>query len=520
MIRESVDIGNDVAESCDVVVIGSGCGGATLAKDLARAGLDVVMVERGGYYTTGRGDFDQRADNMLARIDGGRGLDASTNGEIALMYGNCVGGASVHYWGDSWRLPKDRAELWAEQGVSGHDHETLEPLFEEIERDLNIHVHGPEYYNRLNELFDVAAKQLGWSIDPVPQARRGCAASGHCYQGCSYDAKQSMAITYVPQFLDAGGRLYADVQVDRITRNSSGRADGVDCSVIDRETARPNGVSVRIDAKIVVLTAGGFSSPVIWLKSALPNSSGWVGRNFMTNPNPAIYAVFDEDIRMWDNVPAATGTKQFRLPTYDADGRYLEGGYLLHPNQLQPEILAALLPGMGEDYRQSMEQLPRIGGAVAWIDDDSGGRITLGPDGLPVYDYKLSGENLLKMRDAMKKEAQLLFAAGARYCFVPDAAGTRIGSPDDIALLDELDIENGAVLHGAPHPAGTLRMGDDPASSVVASTHEAHEVPGLFVADPSVFPSGPSVDPSETIMAFSMIAARNIITSLGGGVQA
>ncbi len=519
MITEGKDIHTDLNLSADIVVIGSGCGGATIGKELAQAGLDVIMVERGGHYTAERGDFDQRVDNMLARIDGGRGLDTSPNAEIALMYGNCVGGASVHYWGDSWRLPKDRAEVWEQQGVSGHGHDVLEPIFDQIEKDLNIHIHGPEYYNRMNELFDKGAQKLGWGIDPVPQARRNCTRSGHCYQGCSYDAKQSMAITYVPAFLKAGGRLFADVQVEKITRGKDGAANGVDCVVIDRATAKPSAKTVRIDAKIVVLAAGGFTSPVIWLRSALPNRSGQVGRNFLCNPNPALYGVFDEDIYMWTNVPAATGTKDFRLPKYNKAGDYVEGGYLLHPNQLQPEILAAVLPGIGEEYQDLMQSLPRIGSAVAWIDDEIGGKIYLGGDGHPVYEYKLQGVDLMKMRDAMKKEAELLFAAGAKYCILPDALGTRVNSPADIPLLETVDIENGAVLHGAPHPAGTLKMGDDPKTSVVASTHEAHDVPNLFVADPSVFPSGPSVDPSEIIMAFSVIAARHVQEKLKKGTM-
>lgn len=511
MIIEGKDISADLSDAADVVVIGSGCGGATVAKELAASGLNVIIVERGGYYTTARGDFDQRADNMLARIDGGRGLDTSENGEVALMYGNCVGGASVHYWGDSWRLPKDRAELWEKQGVSGHGIDTLAPFFDRIEKDLNIHVHGPEYYNRMNQLFDIGAKKLGWEVEGVPQARRNCTGSGHCYQGCAFDAKQSMAITYVPAFIKAGGKLYADVEVQRITRSKDGSANGVDCLVIDRTKAKVTKTKVRIDAKAVVLAAGGFTSPVIWLKSDLPNGSGQVGRNFMCNPNPLLYALFEEDINLWENVPAATGTDRFRLVKNKPNGEYLEGGYLLHPNQLQPEILSAVLPGIGPEYQKLMKQLPKVGSAVAWIDDENGGTISLRDDGTPIYDYKLTGVDILKMRDAMKKEAMLLFAAGATECIVPDAAGTRITSEKGIKILNTLEFENGAVLHGAPHPSGTLKMGDDPATSVVGSDHQAHEVPDLFVADPSVFPSGPSVDPSETIMAFAYVAAGNIL---------
>ena len=313
MIREGRDIHSTCTEYADVLVIGSGCGGATAAKSLAESGLRVIMIERGGYYTTERGDFDQRADNMLARIDGGRGLTTSENAEVALMYGNCVGGASVHYWGDSWRLPDDRAARWQSEGVSGHDAATLAPHFEAIERDLNIHVHGPAYYNKMNRLFDEAAARLGSKTEGVPQARRGCVGSGHCYQGCAFDAKQSMAVTYVPAFLKAGGQLYADVEAARITRDAKGRANGADCRVIDRATGRASGVTLRIDADAVVLAAGGYGSPIVWLKSGLPDRSGQAGRNFLCNPNPLVYAMFEDEIVLWENVPCATGTKDFRL---------------------------------------------------------------------------------------------------------------------------------------------------------------------------------------------------------------
>ena len=109
----------------------------------------------------------------------------------------------------------------------------------------------------------------------------------------------------------------------------------------------------------VVLAAGGYESAAVWLRSGLPNSSGQVGENLFTNPNPYLYALFDEEVRLWENIPAATGTSDFRLPRYDEQSRYAEGGYLLHPNQLQPEFLAVTLPGFGREHWQLMEQLPQ-----------------------------------------------------------------------------------------------------------------------------------------------------------------
>ncbi|MBA4306911.1 MAG: GMC family oxidoreductase [Sphingopyxis sp.] len=514
MIIEHDQIKADLTETADVVIIGSGVGGMTVAQQLAQAGHKVVVLERGGYYSAARGDLDQRSDNMLARIDGRRGLGTSTTGEIALMYGNCVGGASVHYWADSWRLPKDRADRYVELGVEGHEHEVLEPIFDRIEKELNVHLAGPDYYNRMNQLFDIGAKKLGWSVEGVPQARRGCAKSGHCYQGCSYDAKQSALVTSVPAAIKAGTKLYSDCDVTKITLGSDGKANGVEAEFLDRATGLPKGHKLSVKARIVVLAAGGFASAAIWLRSKLPNGSGQVGKNLYVNPCPYLYAVYDEPVVLWENIPTATGTQDFRLARYQGK-KYVEGGYLLHPNQIQPEFLAATLPGFGIEHAKLMERLPYIGSAVSWVDDEMPGQIILNDQGKIAYDYVVRGVDLLKTRDALKKQAMLLFASGAREVIVPDIVGTRLRDPDQISVFDTLDMTGGNTLWGGPHPAGALRMGKDPNSSVVGSDHQAHEVPGLYVADPSAFPVPPSVDPSLTIMAWSVIAANAIQTRLG-----
>ncbi len=519
-IVEGRDVAADRREETDVVVIGSGAGGATVAMRLAEAGKRVVILEGGGYYTgisdplepgrPGRGELNQREDDMLARIDGGRGLATTRDGHVTLTYGNCVGGATVHYWADSYRTPTDRLALWESRyGVEGHSEDELRPWFDRIERDLGIHPAPESYLNGCNRVVKAGVEALGWHGEPVPQARRGCLKSGYCMQGCAYDAKQSMLVTYVPRAIRAGALLFADARVDRILAEG-GRAVGAVASVIDRATQKPTGRRIEVRAKVVVLAAGGYGSAPILLRSKLANRSGQVGRNLHANPCSMVFAIFDHDIILWRGMPAAFGCLEWRLAR-DEKGHYREGGYLLMPNQLTPAALAAFLPGFGAEHRKRMEVMPRIASTLAWIDDAESGEVVLGRDGSPAYRIPVTGRNALMLRDSMKKGALALLAAGAREVFLADAAGTRIGDEKDVSRIDTVEIGPGAMSFPAPHPAGTCRMGRDPATSVVKSSGETHEVENLYVADPSVFPTAVSVDPSETIFAFSHVLADGLL---------
>lgn len=513
MIRIGTDFAGDTVETADVLVIGTGCGGATVGHALAERGHAVTFVERGAYWT--REDFDQREANMLAKIDGGRGLDTSDDGGVSLTFGNNVGGASVHYWADSYRLPADRLALWEDgYGLQGHSAERLRPHFERLERDLSVHPADDSYVNEMNRRVHAAATTLGWKVERVPQARNGCTRSGHCMQGCAYDAKQSQLVTHLPSAEANGARIYADLEAFRLHFEGR-RVAGVTCQVLDRATGLPSGPTVRIDAKAVVLAAGGYGTPRLLLKQGFKQRLPTVGEHLFVNPCPMVHARFDEPIVMWRNIPAAWGVEEFRLARFDAAGAYAEGGYLLMANQLHPGTLAAVFPGFGAAHRAVMRDLPRLGGTICWIDDVERGRMTLEPGGQTRLHIPLTGQNALRIRDAWRKQAQLLFTAGAREVMFGDAADTRLTSPDGVdAAVAGLDLRPARNVLAAPHPGGGARMGRDPSDSVVGYDHRVHDTDNLYISDPSVFPSPPSVDPSLTIMAFAYVAADEIAGAL------
>jgi choline dehydrogenase-like flavoprotein len=511
-VRTWVDLTSDEADACDVCIVGTGCGGATLGARLAEAGKKVVFVERGGYYT--KADFDQREDDMLAKIDGGRGLDLSDDGSIQMQYGNNVGGASVHYWADSYRTPPDRLKLWADTyGLTGHGEDDLRPHFEVLERDHGVHEAEPTYYNRMNQLLKQGAEKLGWHGRPVPQARKPCAASGYCMQGCAYDFKQSQLVTHVARAVAAGARIYADTEARALVW-SGAKVTALEAAVLDRATGQATGRKVKIEAKVFVVAAGGYGSPVFLLRQGLEARLPALGKHTYCNPCPMVHALFDEEIVQYRNIPAAWGVEHFRLATLDG-ARYVEGGYLFMANQLQPGTLAAVLPGVGAKHRRLMADLRKLGGTICWIDDVDEGTVRLDGD-RPRYKVPIDGANGARIRDAFKKQATLLLTVGAKEVLFGDVADTRVTRASEIdRAVASIDVRPARFVLAAPHPAGGARMGADPRTSVVGMDHRVHGTDNLYVADPSVFPTAPSVDPSLTIMAFSCVAAEKVKAALG-----
>lgn len=342
-------------------------------------------------------------------------------------------------------------------------------------------------------------------------------------QGCSYDAKQSQLVTYVPRALAAGAELFADTLAERFVMQGN-RARALECRVLDRATSLPAGPRVRIEAKCFVVAAGGYGTPELLLRQDFAERLPHLGQHFFCNPCPMVHAVFEDDIVQWRNIPAAWGITEFRLGRYagaprvfgrPGDSAYLEGGYLFMANQLHPAMLAAVLPGVGRSHLSLMRELSRIGGTICWIDDIEEGHMWLDGERRRLR-VPLHGGNAERIRDAWRKQARLLFAVGAREVIFGDTEDTRIQRLDQLeSALSRISIRPGRNVLAAPHPGGATRMGASERDSVVGFDHRVHGVDNLYVADPSVFPSPPSVDPSLTILAFSFVAADLIQAALG-----
>ncbi len=492
--RQGVVAGAELAGEavdCDVVVVGTGAGGAPLAARLAEAGLGVLMLEEGEHHT--RRDFSGRPVDMMRRLyrRGGATL-AVGNTVIPIPVGKGVGGTTTINSGTCFRLPASTRDEWCrDAGVSLDD---LDRYYDLVAADLEIAPSSREAIGRAGELVARGCEALGWSHHALARNAPGCDGQGLCAFGCPTDAKRSTNVSYVPRALAAGATCATGARVERVILEG-GRAVGVEAST----AAGP----LRVRARAVVLACGTLHTPALLLAQGLANGSGQVGRNLSIHPATASMGVFDESVGAFASVPQGYGISEFH-----------EEGLLFEGSSLPLEITAAMTPGLGPGWTALMDEAQHTLLFGFLVKDSSRGRVTVGRDGSPRIRYWLNRRDTGRVQRGLELLARCFFAAGAREVVQPAMGHERLSSA---AALERFRRARLAARHfdlTAYHPVGTCRMGRDPSRSVVGEHGAVHDVPGLHVVDASMFAGSPGVNPQWTLMALALRAGDRLASTL------
>ena len=477
---------------CEVVVVGTGAGGAVVGRELADRGYAVVFVEEGAYRK--RNDFV--GSFIHAHSSYFRNTWTLGSSPITLLMGKLVGGSTAVNTGTSLRPPPWVLDEWSER-LDTDDFSTgaLEGYFDRVERILQVSPPERKFIGPIADVVDRGCAVYGWSARAIPRNAVGCEGQGFCDYGCAAGARRSVDISYLPGALEKGALVITDLRADRVWIEN-GRAVGV-------RARDQNGEEIRVRAKAVVLAGGAIPTPMLLLRQGIANSSGQIGKNLSLHPSGGVSGVFDERIDPDTHIPQG-----YMIDEFLRDGMLIVGA--------QPDLNIAHMafPFTGARLMRAMDALPQIAMFGTLIRDETRGRVWFDVGGNPAMTYNLVPSDLDRMHRAMVHTAEMCFAAGARRVYVGLIGHDALENRADLDRFKSNPPTPAELALISYHPLGTCRMGRDPKTSVVDLDHQSHDVPGLFIVDGSTVPGPPGVNPQIIIMAMATRAAERIAARL------
>jgi choline dehydrogenase-like flavoprotein len=503
-LRVFADYDRDVTESVDVAVVGSGPGGAVVAKELCDAGLRVALLEEGPPFTPD----EYRVDGgiSMARTMREGGLRATVGSVMPTMQAICLGGGSLVNSAICNRAPDFVLESWCERFALKHTRaEDLAPHYDAVGEYLGISQTPENVLGRRNLLFRDGCRALGIDSEPIARNVRGCRGSGECFTGCRSRAKQSMDITYVPDALRGGATVLTSARVE-VVRTNGRRATGVAGHIVAPFSGRPSH-RFRIDARAVVLAAGCMATPVLLARSGdLANRSGQVGRNLQFHPGVAAMGIFEERV-----------DPQFGATQGYQSKHFLRDGFKLETLWAPPAVLAVRMPGSGHALKQRLAEVPfaAIWDAIGSCNRSVGRVVARRGSFDPRLEWRLHPEDTPILANALFTLAEIYFAAGAKTV-LPGVHGIpeELHSLDEARILRTHPIRPGDLVLGGNHAFCTTRMHGDPAQGVVDELGRCHDFDNLYITDSGVFPQCPSVNPMWTVMALARRTAHALASSV------
>lgn len=494
--------------SAEVVVIGTGAGGAAAGAELARAGKRVLFLEAGGAFA--QPDFQQKKLSWSTQnLYAGHGPQSTVGDAIMVIpQGRTVGGSTVLNEGICFRPPDHRLVEWAT--LTGAAHlmpDAMRPFVDDVWRKLGVMATHEGIGKRNNALLrDGLARlatttkaQHGWIDRNAPT----CLGCGVCHLGCPSGAKASVDKALLPEAANLGAKILVRARAEGVIVEG-GRVTGVDVVVVDPHTDVATG-SLRVKADLVIIAGSATGSPLILAKSGVGGAEN--GKHLSLHPGFGVFAEFDEKVACWQGVPQGYWG---HLP----EGEPYHDDITIEANGLTPVELYGLLgkAGLPEDALKYAHYT--LAGPM--IRDEGGGTIEMGELSTfrPKISVRFHDKDMEKFKAGGRYVVRAWFAAGAKRV-APFSMPFRFHDSEAsaIASIDAMRSPKDMLQVHASHPMGTCRMGppDGPNAGVVDVNAQVYGTSGLYVMDGSIFPNTLGTNPQVTIMALAQMLAHRLV---------
>jgi choline dehydrogenase-like flavoprotein len=500
-VTSSRDLEEDTELEADVVVIGTGAGGAAAAYELASRGLAVVMIEEGEYYN--RTDFNGKLTDVMPKLY--RALGATTalgNVAIPVPIGRSVGGTTTINSGTCLRTPAAVLARWRNEfGLTGLTDEAMEPFFAGVEEMLSVSIAESKYVGEIGNVIADGASRIGLTrLHNLPRNAKGCDGQGLCQFGCPTDAKQSTNVSYVPRALDRGAFLFTGFRAQTLLH----RDHSMEGVVATGKRSDGGVITLTVRAPQVVVAMGSFLTPLFLKQNGVRNRH--LGRHLTIHPAGVVNALFPE--RQFAN--SLTIPQGFGISDFAEEGLMLEGGTI-------PFAGHGLFSNLyGREFVEFCERYQSTAYFGFMIRDTSEGRVRPGPHrDLPWISYHMNDQDFALFLKGIDTLARIYLAAGAKEVLIPGLNRViRVRNEQELAVFMARKHKPRDFLMSAYHPLGTARLALDASRGVCDEDHQVFGWRGLYVMDGSNVPSSLGANPQVTIMALASRAASRLADSL------
>jgi choline dehydrogenase-like flavoprotein len=493
-IRDWSAVTGDKLLSTGVVVVGSGPGGAAIARILAESGAQVVMLEEGPAKPMFR---PNAAHTNRYHMQEGGAMMARGTLFMPIAAGRGIGGGSLVNSALCFRTPDEVLDQWCDQlQTEAYRPSAMKPVFDEVERIIGLTVTTEKMAGENNLIVVRGAKALGLPGGLAPRNAPKCIGCGMCNFGCPSGGKASVDLNFIPRAQAAGMTIQADCRVDRVLQDN-GRAVGVSGVVRHPETGEIQG-RLEVLADTVIIACGGIGTPRLLHESGIANKLGPVGQGLHVHPGSAVIGECDHEVRMWTGATQGAYFHDPELP-----------GMLPHTFTAPPGAVLLLTGKVGLEAKEAMHRAKFLCGCITMISDKGEGTVGARSSGRANIKYHFADNDIYRIKLGMVRTAEVLMAGGAKRLMAPVHG---VGVHDNVASFKQALMPRTIreFTMYASHPMASCRMGLDPETSVVGPTGEAHRLKGLYVADSSVFPSSLGVNPQLTTMALATVIGRQM----------
>jgi len=494
----------------DVVIVGSGAGGAMAAEQLSSAGLSVILLEMGSLQEGGQfQQLERWAYPMLYQDGAGR---KSKDQSISILQGRTVGGSTTVNWTTSIRTPVQTLAYWQHEFGLPFDSALLAPFFHEAEQRLNINrwMLPP---NANNDKLRQGCEALGWDYTIIHRNVNGCANLGYCGMGCPINAKQSMLVTSIPAAMAKGTLLISRVSARQL-RWSADKVTVLEAVPVDAHFHLQPTATLYFSARHYIVAAGAIGSPALLMRSSVPNPSGRLGRHTYLHPSLISGALYDETIAGHSGAPQSVYSDQFVWPQQD------QMGFKLESAPVHPVLMATKLNGIAGQHAELMRQFNQLQVSIALLrdgfhPDSQGGQVELTATGEPVLDYQFTPYMWHGARRALLAMAEVQFAAGAKAVLpLHQQAQLYQSWLQAKQQISQLSMQAYKTTLASAHVMGGCNMSQDAGSGVVRPDGRHHQLANLSVMDGSVLPTSLGANPQLTIYALTLWQTTQLLRLL------